>query len=161
MNDIEKDEIDYLFESIDLYDLQEEAYLQNIDFKGSNKKQALVINQLDDAQEVYAEHMLFLEKILGAVNLDMDDIALINIPAGKSCRFVQLKNELEFNSLIAFGVMPERLSLSINYKKYHGFNFLETNILIADSLMELMPDKKNKALLWNELKKMFDIAKNV
>jgi len=155
----EKGELNHMYEGVDIYDLREEKSSYEVPFEGINTKNAIVIYQTNESEELPEDELLFLEKILGAVNLKLEEVVLINIAQHK-VSFSELKNNVVFTTMITFGIWPGQISLNINNKRYCEYSLLNTKVLFADSLQEIMRDPQKKVLLWKELQTLFEIGHN-
>ena len=102
------------------------------------------------------EELVFIQKILEAVKLKLDDVTMVNLDQDKRS-FKDLKNSIGFTRMIVFGVTPNKLSLTIDDKKYCEFGLLNSKILFADFLEEILHDPTKKGCLWKGLKKLFEI----
>ena len=121
-----------------------------IKYEGGNKKKLLVLCRCADALSP-AEREL-LEKILAAVKMSMQDIALIAASAVQP--FHALKKNIEFTTMLAFGFKQDALSLNIHFID-HPFNFCGVELLFTESLATLLERKDLKAKLWMQLQAMF------
>lgn len=95
-------------------------------------------------------HRDFLEKIMSAVGVNMNDLHLM---VGQEWKNFDLKAA---QRLISFDVPIPKLDSS---KKYQVFVVSGKKILIGDSLAQIQANQANeKRLLWNALKQMFELS---
>lgn len=94
-----------------------------------------------------------LEKILKAVQLNLDDVKLINLLQTNPEDNWQDWQEIPASYLIAFGVQIPVFSVKITpyeLKHYHTLSFF-----VADTLSEIATDQEKKRQLWKILQEMF------
>jgi hypothetical protein len=99
----------------------------------------------------------FLMKVISAVGLTLEDIALLNYARYDSCDIKQLKESLDCNKVIFFA-LPTTLAIVQNIQELkitnnNGVDFLN----IPDSLAIIAQDKTKKLQLWNLLKSLFNV----
>lgn len=152
----------FLNESVYIVDEPEplestEPELPEIQYKGQNKQKILIM-VYDEKEEFLSEKdEAFLLKVLQAVQLTINDIALVNCqnledPANN---FTALNN-ISYKTLISFGEIPEALPFSKYLVKYQ-LNTDEQNrvYLQADALKDIARDRTKKQLLWKNLQEIF------
>ena len=143
------DQIQQLFEDIDLYSVNE-GVDGEIAIEGENSKHVLVIcdTRLKPGEKN------FLCSILASVKLDLaSNVALLN--SKDALTFHRLKKDINFNKLILLGTIPSEIGLNISYTNYTSIFFQNTEILVGESLADLEGNESSKKLLWQALKKMF------
>lgn len=105
-----------------------------------------------------APYIGFLQDIIKATKINIDDYRIIELPENESLRLgVFFDNEL-CESIIFFGLTNEELGFPINFRKYKPFLLREKSFIIADSLSIIQPDKTLKSALWQSLKELFNIV---
>ena len=136
----------------ELIDLKQEKTLE---FPGIQAKPQLVL--LFDASEKMqaAEHKL-LEKILGALGLDLEKVPIINLnemytPYREICKKIRPEK------IIAFGITALQLQLNVSGDKYKILELGGSKLLFSHGLSDIMNDKDKKKLLWGALQQLFDI----
>jgi len=137
-----------LFEDIEVYSVKERS-TEKISFEGSNKRQVLLICPAS----LTADQRALLSRILSAVKLELNDVALLHSDSLPPYR--QLEAEMDFRKMILFGIAPAQLSLNISCPEYTPVNFQGVEILVSESLMHLEGNSHSKDMLWKALKKMF------
>ncbi|MEQ8924715.1 MAG: hypothetical protein RLO81_02815 [Fulvivirga sp.] len=120
-----------------------------ISFKGQNAKNIIILVNYPAEKHISNQDEQFLLKILSAVSLSLQDVAIINL-AKNECSIDRLK---DFNSSIVllFGEFENIPGLS-NYeiKTVEGIKFQKAN-----SLREIQNNVPEKKLLWSNLQKLF------
>jgi hypothetical protein len=117
-------------------------------FNGQNTKGVLLL-----VNNISAEERAFLEKVLGAVKLTMNDCALLSLSQNNSTEHQKLIENFKCKTIINLGGQPLPFLQGIkNYK----INFLaDKKVLITDDLTSIMADVAKKKLLWESLQLLF------
>ena len=100
-------------------------------------------------------NVLFLEKILKAVNLNVNGVDLLNLHGVQEVDFAELLRGKYINHFITFGVPFERINLDIMMDRYAPVRFEGITFLMADSLPTIEADQNLKRRLWGALQRMF------
>lgn len=106
-------------------------------------------------EELDPSNLLFLEKILKAVNLNVNGVDLLNLRGAQNVDFAQLVNGKYINHFITFGVPFERINLDIMMDRYAPVRFEGITFLMADSLPTIEADQNLKKRLWAALQRVF------
>jgi len=106
-------------------------------------------------EELDPSNLLFLEKILNAVNLNIDGVDLLNLHGVREVDFADLVHEKKIHHFITFGVPFNRIHLDILMDRYQPVRFFGINFLMADSLPTIEADRVLKKRLWDALKQIF------
>ena len=106
-------------------------------------------------EELDPGNLLFLEKILKAVNLNIDGVDLMNLNGARDLDFAELVQDKKIHHFITFGVPFSRIHLDIAMDRYHPIRFFGINFLMADSLPTIEADLALKKRLWGALKRIF------
>lgn len=106
-------------------------------------------------EELDPSNLLFLEKILNAVNLDIDGVDLLNLHGVRDVDFADLVHGKKIHHFITFGVPFSRIHLDILMDRYQPVRFFGINFLMADSLPTVEADRVLKKRLWDALKQIF------
>lgn len=120
-----------------------------IPFSGKNNKQILILVQNQGSDICTAANLDFLTKILSAIKLSLDDVALIN-----ASQFESEKHQLpSFTKFISFGaeVFLKSQNISVPVGKYVSTK----TALLADSIEQVQADVNLKKQLWGALQQMF------
>ena len=107
-------------------------------------------------EELSPSDLLFLEKILKAVNLDIDGVDLLNVYGVADVDFLAILRHKHIHHFITFGVPFSRINLDIMMDRYQPVRFHGITFLMADSLPVIEANPTLKRLLWNSLKRTFD-----
>jgi len=101
--------------------------------------------------------LLFLERILKAVNLDINGVDLLNVYGVSDVDFAAVLRHKHIHHFITFGVPFQRINLDIMMDRYHPIRFDGITFLMADSLPVIEANQALKKLLWNSLKRVFEL----
>lgn len=124
-------------------------------YLGENRRFVLVLVNYPEEKYLPAAEKEYLEKILSAVKLNLEDIALLNYARYSGKKYTELKDFFAFAGLLLFGVAPQQLSIPGPVLPYHLGIVEGVKILGVDSTEILLPDPQKKKQLWAELQKMF------
>ncbi|WP_018620874.1 hypothetical protein [Spirosoma luteum] len=100
-------------------------------------------------------NLLFLEKILKAVNLNINGVDLLNLHGVSDVDFPELLRGKYINHFVTFGVPFERIHLDIMMDRYAPVRFEGITFLMADSLPTIEADQALKKRLWGALQRIF------
>lgn len=106
-------------------------------------------------EELDPSNLIFLEKILNAVNLNVDGVDLLNLHGVQDVDFAELVRGKYINHFITFGVPFERINLDIMMDRYAPVRFDGITFLMTDSLPTIEADVNLKKRLWNSLQRVF------
>ncbi|GAB4053852.1 hypothetical protein [Spirosoma litoris] len=106
-------------------------------------------------EELDPSNLLFLEKILKAVNLNIEGVDLLNLHGVRDMDFPELLRGKYINHFITFGVPFERINLDIMMDRYSPVRFEGITFLMADSLPTIEADQNLKKRLWGALQRVF------
>ncbi|MDB5241465.1 MAG: hypothetical protein JWP57_2090 [Spirosoma sp.] len=106
-------------------------------------------------EELDPSNLLFLEKILKAVNLNVNGVDLLNLRGAQNMDFGELVKGKYINHFITFGVPFERINLDIMMDRYAPVRFEGITFLMADSLPTIEADQNLKKRLWAALQRVF------
>lgn len=102
----------------------------------------------------------FLTKLLGACQLTLADVAVVNHHT-KSIHLSKLAEQINFNSLISFGVAGKELALPFIVPDYQMQAYQQKKFVFAKHLNVYLDDSHNakleKSKLWIVLKQLFEI----
>ncbi len=106
-------------------------------------------------EDLDPSNLLFLEKILNAVNLNIDGVDLLNLNGVRDIDFAELVHGKLIHHFITFGVPFNRIHLDIMMDRYQPVRFFGINFLMADSLPTIEADVTLKKRLWAALQQVF------
>lgn len=135
-------------------EITEEKKISELIFKGSNKRNVLVIVDQPAEEYINAGDESFLGKVLGAIKLNINDIAIVNFPKNNDLNKESL---LKFNAgkYLIFGVEESKL-FKDNLPPYQIIEMENSKqVLNCASLSTIANDPTQKKLLWAALQKMF------
>ncbi|MCB0644405.1 MAG: hypothetical protein KDC44_22325 [Phaeodactylibacter sp.] len=128
------------------------ALLEQAD--GGNEKGVLLLAKTQI--ETQEQELKLLEKILGAVQLDLKkDTLLLHGTPNNPISFTQVFRNQPIRYAFSFGYSPAELGLHLRVPKYHPLKFREVWLCFSDPLYELIDNKSNKAALWQALQQVF------
>ncbi len=110
---------------------------------------------VDEAPVMSAGNTIFLEKVLKAVNLNLEGVDILNLAGAKQMDFRPLLQNKTVHHFISFGVPFININLEIMMNRYDPKRISGVNFLLAESLDIVQTDDKNKRALWGALKKIF------
>ncbi|AEI51809.1 hypothetical protein [Runella slithyformis] len=110
---------------------------------------------VDETPAMSASNTIFLEKVLKAVNLNLDGVDILNVAGSKQMDFRPLLQHKKVHHFISFGVPFININLEIMMNRYDPKRIAGVNFLLAESLDIVQADDKNKRALWGALKKIF------
>ncbi len=129
-----------------------------ITWLGNFTKQVLVVVNESAAVHCSDSNLEFLGKILAAVGLSIDHIALLNL-ARNSTTYLDLKKELPAKAALYFGVEPASLGVPMRFPQFQVQPWDSCTFLYAPALSEINGSATTqvelKKQLWVALKKIF------
>ncbi|MBX2841336.1 MAG: hypothetical protein KTR26_06165 [Flammeovirgaceae bacterium] len=128
---------------------------QSIRFYGEKDKNVLVLVDLQNTDLLKTPEYDLLLKIMGAINLTLNQFTLVNVADNATIDFPILTDEFNFQQLIVFGITPSSLSLGDSAVNYFPVKNEAHTFIFSDSLSELIKDIGKKKLLWASLKNLF------
>jgi DNA polymerase III psi subunit len=108
-------------------------------------------------EDLSPSDLLFLEKVLKAVNLDINGVDLLNVYGVRDVDFRQVLSGKVINHFITFGVPFSRINLDIMLDRYHPIRFDGITFLLVDSLPVIEANQTLKRKLWESLKRVFEL----
>ena len=112
-------------------------------------KVVILVNELNP---VDAE---LLGKILGAVQLTLQNVEVIEMRKNKGLNLEHIFTQKSVNQLISFGVMMSEVNLMLRLTPYQILESKGIKFISGVSLTDLQNDIPKKKLLWAALKEMF------
>lgn len=130
-------------------------------YLGENLKNIVIIVNQPNSIHVNKSELTFLTNILKACQLNINDIAIINV-AEQKVIFTEVKEQLSAMQIILFDVEPSFIRLPFTIPPFQVQSFADAAIMLAPSLSALnKPDSDGRLLktkLWNSLKQIFKIS---
>jgi DNA polymerase III psi subunit len=106
-------------------------------------------------QELNQTDSELLEKILGAVQLNLQNVEVIEMNQNKGLNLEHIFTQKSANQLISFGVMMSEVNLMLRLTPYQILETKGVKFLSGVSLTDLQNDVPKKKQLWGALKEMF------
>ncbi|MCC6410716.1 MAG: hypothetical protein IT270_03600 [Saprospiraceae bacterium] len=107
-------------------------------------------------EEHFAEGNMFLEKVLTAAGLNLEqDVALASVEPGSAVSLFPFPQHKRPQVVLVFGIEPKDLGLRLESALYVPTDFYGTVFLFAHKLSELQPDTGKKGQLWRALQQIF------
>jgi hypothetical protein len=132
---------------------------KKIDFLGSNEKKIIFLANDSQSKFLNDTQMKFLQDLLIACRLTMADIAFVNFSQNNSITYRELKDELNSEKFLIFGVAANELDLPFQIPFFQIQSFNNQQYMLAPSLKELQTNVESKKQLWICLQKIFSIRK--
>lgn len=121
---------------------------------GKNLKKVLILFANNDEEKLPAQQEIFLGKIIHAVGLNFDDIALVNA-ADLSEALMEQLNHFDARIQISFGVKNQALHFKPSLVPYKIYKDAAKAIFLADDLEVIETEQEKKVKLWTNLKTLF------
>lgn len=139
---------------------ENEAIGSEYKFLGKNQKKVVIIVRYANETFIPEDHLQFLTKILGACRLNLGDVAILNDSMQK-IDIVRIKQQLEPEKILLFGIEPAEIMLPINFPDFKQQAYAGSSYLYIPS-MDLINQENDegkllKRKLWDCLKKMFEV----
>lgn len=126
-------------------------------FLGANQKQVTILVSEAESRFLNDRSFNFLTGILKACNLDMSDIALINIAQSGNLHYVTINDTTNPRTVLLFGLSAGAISLPIHFPEFQVQPFNGVSYLSAPALEAIENDQTLKAGLWGCLKSIFQL----
>ena len=114
-----------------------------------------VLILINESPAISPSNTIFLEKVLKAVNLNLNGVDILNLAGAQQMDFRPLLGNKKVHHIISFGVPFIQINLEIMMNRYDPKQIAGVNFLLSESLDIVQDDDKNKRALWNCLKSMF------
>jgi hypothetical protein len=125
-------------------------------FKGNNTKQICVLVNEPEYAFIDDANLDFLQKILSACNVQLQEIALINY-AKQAINITNLQSQLNPRIMLLFGVDTAAINLPIIFPLYKAQVFDNVTFIQSDKIDNLKNNATDKKALWECLKIVFKI----
>jgi hypothetical protein len=123
-------------------------------FLGGNGKNILILTDHDSSDQFPESQRTFLIKILQAIHLSLEDIAIVS----QQTNYTKALFLTDFNPkiIIFIETSPSLLDKALNDEKYVIGKHPDYLYLYTDSLAAIENDQEKKKLLWKNLKSLFN-----
>ncbi len=133
-----------------VHEPQESYESQGLSYKGGNDKGIAILVHSKYETFINETNEQFLLKVLSAVDLSIEDVAIINIETQLQLSIEQLR-ESGFNVCLIFG----ELSVAREHNRYEVIKNAGLTLLNCDSLTDISGNIALKKSLWTSLKSLF------
>ena len=120
-----------------------------VEYSGSMESGVAVLVQ----SSVSKTEKELLSKIMGALNLGLDKVALLTAD-GSFAENPEVLNQLNYKTLISFGVTNSKSDVLNIQAKYAKTSIEDKTVIISDSLTDLGNDRNLKVKLWKVLQEL-------
>jgi len=127
-------------------------------YMGENKKEVLILTEDKNQEYISDADALLLGKILTAVGLTMNDVALVNIASYPNLDWMKLRTEVKYRYMIAFTPSAALLHKNLQIPLYTTKRTNTLDFLISDKLSSLEQSIDQKKKLWGNLKGFLPVA---
>jgi len=143
--------------SVQPVEREKPAATGHINFLGNNRKQILVIVNDDRVTHLPDQELTFFTKVLGACELGLEDVAIVNWSHLPVKDYNVLLDELKSKKVLLFNLTPIEFGLPLHFPPFQTQEFDHRTYLQAPSLASIEQDVVAKKQLWTALKKLFSI----
>ncbi len=124
---------------------------------GNNNKKILIIVKSIEAVHLPDDQLTFLTGILGACNLSLADVAIVNTNIYPEVSYKELTTFFASKVVLLFDIEPAAFGLPMSFPFYQIQAFSGNSFLYSPSLKDLENDKIEKSKLWVCLKRLFNL----
>lgn len=124
---------------------------KDLEFPVNRHRNTLLLVRPGDTQEE------FLNGILTACNLRLEDVALVEINETGHNDYKKLVSDFKCRQVILFGIDPSVIQLPLSFPHFQLQSFAGINFLFTPRQTEMKEDKLMKSKLWVSLRRMFGI----
>ena len=129
---------------------------ESLPFLGNNKKNIVVLVANTNAPFLPDNELSFLMNVLGACQLTIADVAIINMQK-TNINYETIVENFDSKTVLLFNVEPLSIDLPLNFPQFQIQQFNGITFIHAPALNEIENDKELKKKLWISLKKIFAI----
>ena len=120
-------------------------------YLGENNRYFLVLVEDNSRKELSNEHKEMLLKIMSAKNLELRDLAIVNLALYPKATFSELKEFFSCNRIVLFGINPQKIGLpAIASNKAE--KYMDVKVLPGFSLEEMSSNTDKKREFWSVMK---------
>lgn len=120
----------------------------------SKEKGMILYFSNPEQKDMPADDYAFFQKILSAIKVDLEQIAIINVDF-VHLPFYEVVNKVDPKRFICLGIAPKRVQLHIEPRAYQVCKIDSREILFGHSLKQIAADQQLKKHLWVALQEMF------
>jgi hypothetical protein len=126
-------------------------------YLGENKKRTLIVVRYSDVLHLPDKQLSFLTKLLGACNLNLGDVAILNFHNHQPSQFNEILNYFKPTAVLLFDTTPADFGMPINFPDFQAQGYSDAVFVSSPSLETIEPDKNLKGKLWVCLKKIYSL----
>ncbi|POY35862.1 hypothetical protein C3K47_14025 [Solitalea longa] len=129
------------------------------EYLGENNRYVLVLVNYPNSKYITDKDKEFFLKVIAALKMSLDDVAVLNYAHCKNADLTALKNFFSCSKVIGFDLPSDALVFKgLNMHDYATTNFSGMSIMRSpDTLSAIEADKNKKMVLWNALKLLFNV----
>ncbi len=124
-------------------------------FEGGNGKKVSIIYRPAHGNKLDNESKNTLLKVVNALKLTLDDVAIINTEESGYNHFQFINAKLHPTYLLCFGIGPHDLGIRITHEFYKEYSISGVRVIFSHAVEAL--DKQRKNVLWGRLQEMFQM----
>jgi hypothetical protein len=122
-------------------------------YSGENNKYLLIVVNDPIHTVINPADLTALTSILAAKNLELRDVAVMNLSKHYNSTFKEMKEFFSCSKLVLLGINPKDIGLP-EIKNNSITTLAGTKILASFSISEMMKDVPKKKAFWNEMKQL-------
>ena len=126
-------------------------------YLGKNKKNILVVVDIEDAVYLPDDQLEFLTNMLSACKLSFADVALVNRNSYRGINYNEASEKFRSLYTFLFGVDPVSYGLPLSFPQFQIQSFAGAKYLFTPTLEECKNDSLLKSKLWVSLRHVFGI----
>ena len=136
--------------------VNKEEYIDELIQEKTETKELLVLLPGNISEEIAENNYTLLWKVLGAVNLDENDVHIHEVPEDQRDTAIPEFNSAKYNKSIIFDPTLYRKA-GYPAELYQVHQGVKGTVLRVDTLRVIAEDQDRKRALWAALKLMFEI----
>ncbi len=123
-------------------------------FSGNNTRDILILVEEDNEEFIGANDKIFLNKILKAIGVNIENVALVNL-IKQPVEDISRLSPINYSTIISFThQFPSFLTLDAT-DRYTSKNINGKNVVFCHKLKDINNDREKKVMLWEQLKRLF------
>lgn len=140
-----------------IFKITETKSFDSFDYEGDNNKYVLVLYSNEQGKSISHPQRDFLLKILGAVGLKAEDVALVNLGAYPGVTALDLKKFFSPSKMLVFAEDVSSLGVPQLEKHYMPTSAASMKVVRSHSIENILHNVDSKKLLWTALKQLFNV----